>query len=188
MISSYLKILAVAVSLALDVFAVTVGIGVRGVSNPMKVRIGVAFATAEIVMNLVGAGLGAIAGKLIGDVAGYLGFVALIGVGGYMIFEALNRDEDADPFDLSKGWGLFVASLSISLDSLGIGFSILYIGVPLVSALIVIGIVSVIATALGLGLGQRLGALVKERAELLGGVMLVVTGAVFIVLKALHIG
>ncbi len=40
------------------------------------IRIGIAFASAEITMNLIGAGLGLAAGRLIGDYAGYMGFVA----------------------------------------------------------------------------------------------------------------
>ena len=183
-----LKILTIALSLALDVFAVSVCVGVRGASTALKWRIGIAFATAEIVMNLVGAGLGAVAGKLLGDVAGYIGFVALLAVGLYMIYEARRDLEDRNPMDLSRGWGLFVASLSISLDSLGIGFSILYIGVPIVVSLSVIGIVSVSATALGLSLGRRLGTRIEDSAELLGGILLALTGAAFIALKALHAG
>jgi putative Mn2+ efflux pump MntP len=186
--SSALKLVVIAFSLALDVFAVSVGVGVHGVSRGMKIRIGIAFASAEIIMNCIGAALGVATGKLIGDVAGYLGFVAILFVGLYMIYEARRDLGDRPRMDLSHGWGLIVASLSISLDSLGIGFSILYIGVPLVASLIVIGIVSVAATTLGLSLGQRLGTKIEDNAELLGGVLLALTGAVFIVLKALHIG
>lgn len=188
MISSSIKIIVIAVSLALDVFAVNVGVGVRGVSKAMKWRIGIAFASAEVIMNLIGAGIGAAAGKLIGDAAGYLGFAALVGLGAYMIYESMHCDEDHEPLDLSKGWGLFVASISISLDSLGIGFSILYIGVPLGIALGVIAVVSVCATALGLSLGKQLGKIAEERAELVGGVLLLLTGLAFIAFKALHLG
>ncbi len=187
-LSSAIKLVAIAFSLALDVFAVSIGVGVRGVERSLKIRIGIAFACAEIIMNLIGAGLGIVTGKLIGDVAGYLGFVALLLVGLYMIYEAKRDLGDRPRMDLSRGWGLVVASLSISLDSLGIGFSILYIGVPLALALAVIGAVSVAATTLGLTLGRRLGSRIEDSAELLGGVLLALTGAVFIVLKALHIG
>ena len=186
--SATIKIIAVALSLALDVFAVSIGVGVRGVPRAVKIRIGIAFASAEIIMNVVGAGLGAVAGKLLGDLAGYVGFAALLLVGLYMIYEARKDLEDRNPLDLSRGWGLFVASLSISLDSLGIGFSILYIGVPIVESLAVIGIVSVGATTLGLTLGRKLGTRIEDNAELLGGVLLALTGAVFIVLKALNLG
>jgi manganese efflux pump family protein len=187
-LTAAIKIVVIAISLALDVFAVSVGVGVRGPSNRAKIRIGLAFASAEIIMNCVGAVLGIIAGRLIGNAAGYIGFVALIGVGTYMIVEARRDLEDRPPLDMSLGWGLFIASLAISLDSLGIGFSILYVGVPLAVALLTIGAVSVGATTLGLTLGRALGAVVEDRAEMLGGVLLVLTGAVFVVLKALNLG
>jgi putative Mn2+ efflux pump MntP len=184
-----IKILVIAVSLALDVFAVSVGVGVRGVSRSAKIRIGISFACAEITMNLVGVGLGSVAGRLIGDGAGYIGFAALLGVGIYMLFEARRTlEDDRAPVDMARGWGLLVASLAISLDSLGIGFSILYIGVPLLFSLLTIFVVSITATTLGLTLGRALGEAIEGRAELLGGILLTLTGATFIVLKALHIG
>jgi putative Mn2+ efflux pump MntP len=186
--TSAVKIAVVALSLALDVFAVGVGVGMRGASTALKIRIGIAFATAEIVMNLLGVALGLAVGKLIGDVAGYIGFAALFGLGVYMIVESVRESEQRQPLDMSRGWGLLIASLSISMDSLGIGFSILYIGVPLVVSLATIGAVSVGATALGLTLGRALGRRVEERAELFAGIVLALTGIAFTLLKALHAG
>ena len=183
-----LKIVLVALALSLDVFAVSIGVGVRGVATSVKLRIGLAFAGAEVLMNIVGASLGLLAGKLLGDVAGYIGFVALIGLGLYMIKESRDELSEGSQLDLSRGWGLAVAALSISLDSLGIGFSILYIGVPLVVSLIVIAVVSVCATFAGLALGKRLGAFAERNAAFLGGLLLALTGVLFIVLKALHLG
>lgn len=183
-----LKIFVVAVSLGLDVFAVGVGVGMRGADWGVKLRIGMAFATAEVVMNLVGVAVGKAAGALIGDFAGYIGFVALIGVGSYMVFEAVRESEQKEPIDFSAGWGLFLASLSISLDSLGIGFSILYIGVPLPLSLAVIFAVSISATMLGLAAGRALGRRVEEGAELFSGIILILTGLGFTLAKALHVG
>ena len=186
-LGSAIKIVVIALSLALDVFAVSIGVGVRGVPRKTKIRIGIAFASAEIIMNLLGAALGIAAGRLLGEVAGYLGFIALVGVGTYMIYEATRDLAERNPLDMSSGWGLFIASASISLDSLGIGFSILYIDVPLEISLAVIGVVSIGATALGLSFGRLLGKRIEDRAELLGGVLLALTGVTFIVLKALHL-
>jgi putative Mn2+ efflux pump MntP len=176
----------VAVSLALDVFAVSVGVGIRGVSRGAKFRIGAAFAAAEVAMNLIGAGLGALAGRAIGNVAAYIGFAALVGVGVYMIYESVAEGEGG--LDLSRGWGLFIGSLSISLDSLGIGFSIVYIGVPLAVTLGAIAFASVASTALGLAFGQQFGARVGERAGLFAGVVLILTGGLFAILKYFHLG
>ncbi len=186
-VSGAIKIVVIALSLALDVFAVSVGVGMRGATRAVKIRIGIAFASAEILMNIAGAALGAVAGRLLGDVAGYFGFFALLAVGVYMIFEATRALENRKGFDLSTGWGLLLASLSISLDSLGIGFSILYLDVPVVLSLAIIGLTSVMATTVGLTLGKRLGSVLEDRAELLGGLLLALTGAVFIALKALHV-
>ena len=186
--AAFFKILFVALALSLDVFAVSIGVGIRGVARDVKWRIGISFACAEIVMNLIGAGLGAVTGHLLGSVAGYIGFVALVGLGIYMMRESRAEFSDASKLDLSKGWGLVMASLSISLDSLGVGFSILYIGVPPVVSLSVIGIVSVCATAAGLALGGKLGTFAERNAAFLGGLLLMLTGLAFIVLTAFHIG
>lgn len=183
-----LKIFVVALSLGLDVFAVGIGVGMRGVPRAVKFRIGAAFASAEVVMNLIGVGLGRLAGSLLGSVAGYIGFAALIGVGAYMVLEAVRESEEKTPLDMSRGFGLLIASLSISLDSLGIGFSILYIGVPLWLALGVIFGVSVLSTVLGLTFGRFLGRRVEEGAELWAGIVLILTGIGFILAKVFHFG
>lgn len=166
----------------------SIGAGVRGAPLPVRLRIGAAFAFAEVAMNCVGAGLGAVTGAFFGGVAGYFGFFALIGLGIWTVRESFREASRRAPIDMSRGWGLALASLSISLDSLGVGFSILYIGVPVVATLGAIALVSVASTSAGLTLGNRLGRRVEERAELLGGVLLALTGAAFVLLKALHAG
>lgn len=186
--SAYFKALFLALSLGLDVFAVSVGVGMKGADRWLKLRIGAAFAVAEMTMTVVGVLLGQAAGHVLGDAAGYLGFAALVGVGGYMIFEALHGTEEGGGFDLSRGFGLVLGALSISLDSLGIGFSILYIGVPLVVSLVFIGAASVLSTVLGLTLGKRLGVIAEERAALSAGIVLVLTGLAFAALKFFHVG
>ncbi len=170
-------VVLVAVSLGLDVFAVCVGVGIKGASNALKLRIGAAFATAEVTMTLIGAGLGALLGRAIGSSAGYIGYGALVAIGIYMVVAAM-RDQELS-LDLSRGWGLFTAALSISLDSLGIGFSILTIDAPLPISLIAIAVVSVVATASGLAFGRLLGSRAEESAELLAGIVLIATGVLF---------
>jgi putative Mn2+ efflux pump MntP len=184
-IAAFFKVALVAGSLGLDVFAVSIGVGMRGMTRNAKLRIGAAFTTAEVTMTLIGAGLGRLAGALLGDVAGYIGFAALIGVGIYMIVEA-GRQSESGGLDLSRGWGLLLAALSISLDSLGIGFSILYIGVPLPVSLVCIAVVAATSTALGLALGRVLGARAEASAATWAGMILIATGLAFAALKLFH--
>ncbi len=129
-------------------------------------------------MALIGAGLGALLGRAIGASAGYIGYAALVAIGIYMVVAALRDQELA--LDLSRGWGLFTAALSISLDSLGIGFSILTIGAPLPVSLIAIALVSVVCDRRsGLAFGRLLGSRAEEWAEVLAGIVLIATGVVF---------
>jgi putative Mn2+ efflux pump MntP len=166
----------------LDVFAVCVGVGVHGHTRAEKFRIGFAFASAEVVMNLIGLELGRAIGSLIGEAAAYLGFAALVGVGAYMIVESLR--EEAGELDLSTGWWLFLAAISISLDSLGVGFTLPYLGVSLALALAMIFGVSILATSTGLSLGRALGNRVGGATGLLAGALLVLTGLLLAAARA----
>jgi putative Mn2+ efflux pump MntP len=183
LVATSLKIAFIAISLGLDVFAVCIGVGMRGTDRAVRIRIGAAFAFAEVAMTLVGVVLGATAGKYLGDIAGYLGFAALTFVGAYMVYEAVRGESAGVGFDLTRGWGLFLGALSISLDSLGIGFSILFIGVPLTVSIVCIALVSVLSTSLGLTLGKALGARMEAAAALWAGIILTGTGLAFSGLK-----
>ena len=186
-LGAFFKLLVIAVSLGLDVFAVCVGVGMRGAVRSTKLKIGLAFTTAEVAMTVIGSGIGRAAGHVLGDAASYLGFAALVGVGIYMVFETL-RAEGEGGLDLSSGAGLLFGSLSISLDSLGIGFTILYIGVPFAVSLATIAVTSALATTLGLLLGRMLGRWAEETAALWAGIILIATGIVFAFLKVTGIG
>lgn len=177
-----IRIAVVALSLALDVFAVCIGVGASGTSPRARFRIGSSFACAEVMMTIIGVGLGAAAGRLIGDVAAFVGYGALMVVGSYIVYEA-RRGELTPRFDLSRGSGLALASLSISMDSLGIGFSIVYLGVSLYITVAAIALASALATTLGLAFGEALGAHVGKRAAFLAGAVLAATGATFAILK-----
>jgi putative Mn2+ efflux pump MntP len=184
--SPLVRVFLIALSLGLDVFAVCVGVGMRDPGTAAKIRIGAAFAAAETTMTVLGAGVGHAADSLFGDMAAYFGFIALTLVGIFMIVENLRESESR--MDLSCGWGLFTAALSISLDSLGIGFSIIYIGVPLVLSLTVIASVSILCCALGLLFGRMLGRHMEEVAGVAAGVILTLTGVIFTALRYYHVG
>lgn len=186
--TALLTVFAVAVAVAFDVFAMGVAVGMRGVTDGQKIRIGAAFAFAEVTMTVIGAAIGLLVGRLVGSAAGYVGCAALFALGIYMIYESRTGLAGKAWMDPSRGAGLVLASLAISMDSLGIGFSILYLGVPLPISLLAIGAVSIASTLLGLTLGASLGRSAERYAGLAGGVILAVTGIVFAAFKALHGG
>jgi manganese efflux pump family protein len=175
---TFLKILAVAIAIGLDVFAISVGVGITRAEWETRIRLGAAFAAAEITMQVIGYLLGTGAGRLFGEIAEWLGFGLLALVGAFMIRESF--DHSSGPaFDLTRGVGLLLASLSISLDSLGVGFALPAIGIPLIPMLITVSITTSVFTIVGLAFGQRLGARYEHEAQRVAGAMLVLLALLF---------
>jgi len=173
-----LKILAVAIAIGLDVFAISVGVGITNAQWSTRTRLGAAFATAEITMQVIGYELGTGAGRLFGEIAEWIGFGLLAIVGAAMIRESFN-DSPEPSFDLTRGVGLLVASLSISLDSLGVGFALPAIGIPLIPLLITVSITTSIFTFVGLAFGQRIGERYEHDAQRVAGAMLILLAVAF---------
>jgi manganese efflux pump family protein len=174
----FVKILAVAIAIGLDVFAISVGVGITKGEWSTRIRLGAAFATAEITMQVIGYELGTGAGRLFGAIAEWIGFGLLALVGAFMIHESFNQSEEAS-FDLTRGVGLLIASLSISLDSLGVGFALPAIGIPLLPLLITVSLTTSIFTFVGLAFGQRLGERYEHQAQRVAGAMLILLAVLF---------
>jgi len=172
------KVFAVALAVGLDVLAVSVGIGVTRIAVKARLRLGFAFACSEIVMQVVGYELGAGAGKILGEVATYIGLALLAAIGGLMIRNSLRHPSEAE-FDVTRGAGLLVTSLSISLDSLGVGIALPAMAIPLLPLLITVSITTTVFTFIGLAFGARLGQRYERRAELSAGAILVLLAALF---------
>ena len=172
------KILAVAIAIGLDVFALSVGVGIGSAQWSARVRLGVAFATAEISMQIIGYELGTGAGVLLGEIAEWVGFGLLALVGAFMIRESYKGGSEPS-FDLTRGVGLLLASLSISLDSLGVGFALPAIDIPLLPMLATISVTTSTFTFAGLAFGQRLGERYEHIAQRAAGGILILLAVLF---------
>ncbi|TAM59334.1 hypothetical protein EPN52_07965 [bacterium] len=182
-----LKIFAVAVAIGLDVLAVSTGIGISGIPWSARIRMGVAFSAAEISMQIIGVALGTGLGRVAGEFAAYTGFVVLAVLGVVMLKES-SVERETKAFAVDTGFGLFVASLSISLDSLGVGFSIPALHLPVVALVSVVAVTTVIFTLTGLAFGARLGERFEDAAERSAGVVLIALAVLFTVQHLLRGG
>ena len=166
------KVLAVAFAIGLDVLALSIGVGVARLSPGASLRVGSAFAVAEISMQLIGYELGATASHMLGEVADDLSLSLLFLIGSVMIAKSWGYLPEAH-FVTTEGAGLFVASLSISLDSLGVGIALPALGIPLIPLLVTISITTILFTLTGLAFGAVLGERYERDAERAAGAMLV---------------
>lgn len=138
----------------------------------------------EAAVPLIGVALGAPLGRAIGSAADYLAVAVLLVFGMYTL---LDRDE-AEEVDARKladvsGWSAVALGPSISLDELAIGFTLGLLRLPLVPVIVLIGAQAFVLSQLGLRLGTRLSARVREGAERVAGLVLIVLGIVLLTEK-----
>jgi manganese efflux pump family protein len=174
------KTLAVAFAVGLDVLAISIGVGVARVAKQVRFRLGLAFAMAEIAMQLIGYEIGHRASEMLGEAASLIGF-GLLGLIGLLMLRKAVKGGEVAHFDGSTGVGLFIIALSISLDSLGVGVALPAAGIPLVPILITVSITTIVFTLIGLAFGARLGERYEHRAEGMAGAMLVLLALFFFV-------
>lgn len=170
------KILGIALAVGLDVLAVSIAVGVMQIPWRGRLRLGFAFAVAEVAMQLLGYVIGTGAGRVAGVVAIYVGFAILAGVGVYIFRESFS---DEPSFRPDSGWGLVAASASISLDSFGVGVSLPGVPLPLIPLLSTVAVSTVLFTIVGLAFGEQLGRRYRRLAQCVAGLVLVVLAVIF---------
>ena len=173
------EIFLIAVSLALDAFAVSVssGIAIPGFGWKQAVKMGLWFGAFQFAMPLAGWLLGSSVSGYIEAVDHWVAFGLLALIGGRMAWGAIRGggDEEEAPADLSAK-RLCLLAIATSIDALAVGVSMAFMSVPVLLSAVVIGVVAFVLSVVGGLAGKRLGALFQRRAELVGGLVLVGIG------------
>ncbi len=174
-----LTLLGIAVGLAMDAFAVSIGIGLNAtrVSRRTTLRLAWHFGLFQALMPIVGWLAGRSVERWISSVDHWVAFALLAAIGGHMIYEAVWGDEaERAARDATRGASLVVLSVATSIDAFAVGLSLAILGVSIWFPAIVIGVVAFVFTAVGLHLGRRFGALLGRRMEVVGGLILIGIG------------
>lgn len=175
----WITLLAVAIALAMDAFAVALVAGLT--LNPLKkqqvFRLSFHFGLFQAVMPVIGWFAGRAVYRYIAPFDHWLAFGLLAFIGGRMIMGALKQKAPEEaPADPTKGWDLVVLSVATSIDALAVGLSIAMLGGTIALPALVIGVTAAALTAVGMLLGRRLGAFWGKRVEVLGGLILIAIG------------
>lgn len=166
-----------AVALGADAFSMCLAIGMTGAMLRQIVLISVTVLLFHIAMPLLGWYVGELAGKYIGDIAAMVGAVILVYLGFKMLKDVIKKNPEQSPrIALVNTWGLLVLALSVSMDALSVGFTLGTQQVNMILAPAIFGIVAGGMTFGGLMLGRFLSQVAGERAQLIGGIILVGIG------------
>lgn len=173
-----LELLLIAAGLSMDAFAVSVckGLAMKKCTWRKGVLAGVYFGGFQALMPLIGYGLGVQFKGVITSIDHWIAFILLGIIGVNMIWEAVGggeeREED-DSMDVRTMLGLAVAT---SIDALAVGVTFAFLQVDIVPAVSFIGVITFTLSVAGVKIGNIFGTRYKAKAELAGGMILVLMG------------
>ena len=173
---SILDLFILAVGLSMDAFAVSVCKGLSlGKIKPKHMCIaGAWFGGFQALMPLIGYFLGSFFAEMIEKYDHWVAFVLLAIIGGNMIKESFGKDEKVDSSMDVKS--MLLLAIATSIDALAVGVTFAFLQVQIVPAVSFIGVITFIFSAVGVKIGSLFGTKYKSKAELFGGIVLVLIG------------
>ncbi len=172
------EIFLLAVGLAMDAFAVAIckGLALKETRLSHYLTVGAWFGGFQCLMPLIGYFLGKAFGKYIEQIDHWVAFGLLLLIGGNMMREAFSKEED-DGCDKGLGFmTMLVLAVSTSIDAAATGIVLESEGANIWLSVAVIATVTFIISAMGVKIGNVFGMKYKNKAELAGGVILVLLG------------
>ena len=173
-----LELLLIAAGLSMDAFAVSIckGLSVQRLKPRHYLLTGAWFGGFQALMPSIGFLLGSAFDQYISAFDHWIAFVLLAFIGGNMVRESLSGDEEChdDSFGLRT---MFLLAVATSIDALAVGVTFALLpDVQILSAVSLIGATTFLLSAAGLKAGNVFGLRYKARAELAGGVILILMG------------
>ena len=172
-----IELFLIAVGLSMDAFAVSVckGLAMPKCTFKKAAIVGLWFGGFQALMPAIGYILGAQFQEAIASIDHWIAFVLLALIGGNMIHEALDNDEEEADASLDVKT-MFLLAVATSIDALAIGITFAFLKVNIIPAVCFIGIVTFIISFAGVKIGNVFGARYKNKAEIVGGVILILLG------------
>ena len=172
-----IEILLISIGLAMDAFAVSVckGLAMKKMSWKKAAIIGLYFGIFQAVMPVIGYFLGTTFEKFITYVDHWVAFILLVGIGINMVKEAFNKESENrnDNVDMKT---MIVLSIATSIDALAIGITFACLKIHIVMPVITIGLITFIISVIGVKIGNQFGDKYGKKAEIMGGVILILLG------------
>ncbi len=173
-----LTTLFIAVGLAMDTFAVSLGISTTNTRRDYRqiFRLCFHFGLFQGLMTLIGWLAGSAVEKWIEGVDHWVILALLLWIGGRMIWNGFSNKEEKVEKDPSRGHSLIVLSIATSLDALAVGISFAFLKMNVYISAAIIAVVTFIISGIGGLTGAALGAKFGKRMEIVGGLVLVGIG------------
>src|SRR5512135_631110 len=170
-----LEVIVLAIALSMDAFAVSIGLGAKGNIRGLGLKAGLFFGTFQALMPFIGY----LGGKgILGWVDAYAHWIAfglLALIGGKMIYEGMHEGIEEDIAAITNKMMLLL-SIATSIDAMAAGFSLTLLNINAYVACLIIGMTTFAFSWVGVLIGNRSGTWLENKAEIFGGVVLVLIG------------
>ena len=174
---SLIELFLIAVGLSMDAFAVAVckGLAMPKMSWKGAAIVGLYFGGFQALMPFLGYLLGAGFKDAISAYDHWVAFILLALIGGNMIRES--REDEEESLDASLSFrSMVLLAIATSIDALAVGVTLAFLDVPILSSVCFIGVVTFCLSLVGVKAGNVVGCKYKSKAEFVGGLVLILIG------------
>ncbi len=172
-----LEVLLLAFALSMDAFAVSVGLGVKSqnFNKVLALKVALFFGIFQALMPLIGylASLGI--GSVIESIDHWIAFFLLSAIGGKMLYESFQENTE-DEIAIITNKVLLILAIATSIDAMAAGFTLGLLALNPFISMVIIGIITFLFSYIGVFLGTKGGSFLENKAEKLGGVILIAIG------------
>lgn len=175
---SFFELFLLAIGLSMDAFAVSIceGLSMKKLNLNRAGILALFFGGFQAGMPLLGYLLGKNFQQYITSIDHWIAFILLAIIGGNMIKEALDKDEEKKEDKQFNLKYVSVLAVATSIDALAVGITFAFLQVSIIPAVCLIGITTFILSFVGVKIGNVFGSKYKSKAELLGGTILILIG------------
>lgn len=173
---SILELILLSVALAMDAFAVSIckGLSLKKIEINHMLLAGIWFGGFQALMPVLGYSCGSKFADKVDKFDHWIAFLILVLIGASMIKESRDDEEEANSnMDVKT---MFFLAVATSIDALTVGITFAFLDVKIVLAVVMIGVITFVISSAGVKIGSIFGDKYKSKAEIVGGVVLIMIG------------
>lgn len=176
-----IELFLLAIALAMDTFAVGICIGLtfKKVTVKKALTVGLYFGIFQAAMPVIGFFAATLFADRIDAFSSWIAFVLLCFIGGKMIFDSFIKDDRPDDTESEQSLTpakMLPLAVATSIDALAVGVSFAVLKVNILPAILIIGVTTFVLSIVGLKIGHLFGLKFRSKAQILGGVILILIG------------
>ena len=170
-IMSIFELFILAIGLSMDAFAVSIckGLSLGKIKVKHMLIAGLWFGGFQALMPLIGYFLGSFFADMITKYSHWIAFILLLFIGGNMIKESFDEEENVNA-------DMGVKNMFLLADALAVGVSLAFLKVNIIPAVLFIGCITFVCSAAGVKIGSIFGDKYRSKAGLCGGIILILIG------------